>query len=101
MNKLASVLLLFLLACCSSVGAMRVTTERERAVATQAIGVVDLAVSAGVAAGKITPEQNALARTQIEQLRALVAQSETTPITFADILTQIASASLAWTNAGR
>lgn len=98
-HKWACVLLsafFLLFTACSSVGATRVTTERERAVATQAIGVVELAVAAGVAAGKITPEQHAIAATQITQLRELVAQSATTPTTFGDILTQVASLSLAW-----
>jgi hypothetical protein len=77
----------------------RVTTQQERDQANTAISLVELAVTTAGAAGKLTPEQLTAAAAEIAVLRAFVQQSETTPVTIADLALRVATITARWTAA--
>lgn len=74
----------------------RPSTEQERLVAHEAINVVEVAVAALHAAGKLNDDRFKLAGEQIAATRRFVDDSATTPITPSALLARVTSLSLAW-----
>ena len=86
--------LVLLLAACSA--SPTPSTPEQRLWATATLDLVTVAVSAAQTAGRITPAQFETATIQLAQLRQVVASSETTPVAWQSVLTQIAAMAIAW-----
>lgn len=94
-NRLPALLLaLGLFSACASSPA--VTTPEERAQLNEAVSLLEAGV---LAWGLEHPDRSAdttTALAQVAELRALVAASETTPVSFADVRQRIVNFGLAW-----
>lgn len=81
---------------CSSAPPTRVTTDVERSQALLAIAVVETAVVAAHAAGRIDTDSMAKATAQILELRAFVNESANTPVDVTTLLLRITNLGVAW-----
>ena len=94
MHRMTTASLLLLAACAA---APRVSTEGERRIATQTLDLVGIAVASMQATGQmLTPEQFALAQSQLAELRLAIAESETTPIEWTSIAARVAALAIQW-----
>jgi len=90
---IATVALLFLVSCATP---PRVSTATERATATRTLSTIEATLAILTAAGKVKPADAQLATAQINDLRALVLQSEFQPIDWTDVTLRLATLYAAW-----
>ena len=93
MKTLAVLPVLLLLAACE---ALRTTTVDERAIAEQTLVTVGTALLAAKAADKISDEDFTLAMAQLAELRADVAASAETPVSWPVVYQRILNFGLQW-----
>lgn len=89
-----TVALCAVLASCAS--APRVSTEGERATANLWLTNIETALTVALAAQKIAPTEFQTAIGQVAELRQLVAESATQPMTWSDVLQRIVNVGVAW-----
>lgn len=82
------------LAACAS--APRTTTAQERADLLALLSTVETALGVMHGTGKIPTVDYQLATTQVADLRAAVATSETTPVSTVDLLNRVLGLAAAW-----
>lgn len=94
MRTVLVLLLCFFLSSCGV--APRVSTKTERDTANAILTLVETASTVANVTGKVTPEQWSKAQYDIAQLRMTIANSETTPVGWADVLNQVVSLAVLW-----
>lgn len=90
------VLLAPLLALAACAGLPRTTTVAERAEVGSMLATIETALGVLKATGKIPAEHYAQGMQQVADLRAAVAASETTPVTYSDLFNRALGLAAAW-----
>ena len=94
MNRYALLATLLALAACA--GLPRTTTPAERAEVGSMLATIETALGVLKATGKIPAEHYAQGMQQVADLRAAVAASETTPVTYSDLFNRALGLAAAW-----
>ena len=94
MNRYALLATLLALAACA--GLPRTTTVAERAEVGSMLATIETALGVLKATGKIPAEHYAQGMQQVADLRAAVAASETTPVTYSDLFNRALGLAAAW-----
>ena len=89
-------LLATLLALAACAGLPRTTTPAERAEVGSMLATIETALGVLKATGKIPAEHYAQGMQQVADLRAAVAASETTPVTYSDLFNRALGLAAAW-----
>ena len=85
-----------LLALAACAGLPRTTTVAERAEVCSMLATIETALGVLKATGKIPAEHYAQGMQQVADLRAAVAASETTPVTYSDLFNRALGLAAAW-----
>lgn len=85
-----------LLALAACAGLPRTTTPAERAEVGSMLATIETALGVLKATGKIPADHYAQAMQQVADLRAAVAASETTPVTYSDLFNRALGLAAAW-----
>lgn len=100
LTKWASIALFLILTACSSssssLRAPRLTTEGERAEASETLRLIETGAVAAHVAGKLKPGDLNLIIRQLGELEQVVQRSETEPVSWRSIARQIAVLAAAW-----